>query len=350
MDDWKSYLAQLLARGSASVDAISSIPGALDQMRRNASIGNLTSSIDSAKRIGRDYLASLLSNPGELADRFGAQIAEDASNPANRESMLNTAQGFAPIGMAGVVTYHGTPHSVDAYDLSKVGTGQGAQSYGHGIYFAENPATAQSYSDMLGGVGMRYPTGEIMDKNVGPGAAQQALNYVHYLSGAPGVSDPIQKAIDNISKSPSIMQDPKAAVEWLRNWKDSGATFGKLGKMYQQDLPDEVLPRMLQWDKPLSEQTQLVKDALSSAIAEKAPTYGAGTGLRAGHPYRDINSATGEQLYSALGGADALQSLGIPGVSYLDAGSRYAGQGTMNHVIWDQELLNRMKPQPVESP
>src|SRR5262245_50888468 len=45
----------------------------------------------------------------------------------------------------GIRAYHGSPYDFERFDLSKIGTGEGAQAYGHGLYFAENPATAQSY-------------------------------------------------------------------------------------------------------------------------------------------------------------------------------------------------------------
>ena len=38
-----------------------------------------------------------------------------------------------------IKAYHSSPHDFERFDLSKVGTGQGAQSYGHGFYFAESP-------------------------------------------------------------------------------------------------------------------------------------------------------------------------------------------------------------------
>ena len=44
-------------------------------------------------------------------------------------------------GMAKV--FHGSPHLFKKFDMSKIGTGEGAQSYGHGLYFAENPKTAK---------------------------------------------------------------------------------------------------------------------------------------------------------------------------------------------------------------
>src|SRR5215510_1270366 len=34
--------------------------------------------------------------------------------------------------------YHGSPHEFDRFDARKIGSGEGAQMFGHGHYFAEN--------------------------------------------------------------------------------------------------------------------------------------------------------------------------------------------------------------------
>ena len=43
----------------------------------------------------------------------------------------------------GITAYHGSPHEFDQFDTSKIGTGEGAQSYGHGLYFAEHEPIAK---------------------------------------------------------------------------------------------------------------------------------------------------------------------------------------------------------------
>jgi hypothetical protein len=50
--------------------------------------------------------------------------------------------------------FHGSPHTFDQFDLSKIGTGEGAQAYGHGLYFAQNENIARSYRDDLSGGGI----------------------------------------------------------------------------------------------------------------------------------------------------------------------------------------------------
>src|SRR5512139_873784 len=84
-------------------------------------------------------------------------------NPVTTEQMVKPAADLAGLvtsgsfvapamkdaaGM-GIRAYHGSPYDFNKFDLSKVGTGEGAQAYGHGLYFAENPAVAQEYKKNL---------------------------------------------------------------------------------------------------------------------------------------------------------------------------------------------------------
>ncbi len=45
--------------------------------------------------------------------------------------------------------YHGTPHSFERFDLGAIGTGEGAQAHGWGLYFAANKKTAERYKEKL---------------------------------------------------------------------------------------------------------------------------------------------------------------------------------------------------------
>ena len=51
-----------------------------------------------------------------------------------------------------ITAYHGSPHDFDQFDSSKIGTGEGAQAYGHGLYFAESEPVAKGYRDKLSSV------------------------------------------------------------------------------------------------------------------------------------------------------------------------------------------------------
>ena len=47
----------------------------------------------------------------------------------------------------GIKAFHGSPHDFDRFSTAKIGTGEGVQAYGHGLYFAENPKTARAYPE-----------------------------------------------------------------------------------------------------------------------------------------------------------------------------------------------------------
>jgi len=60
--------------------------------------------------------------------------------------------------------------------LSKIGTGEGAQAYGHGLYFAENEGVARSYRDALTKAisGVEIDGRPIESAGISPGARQIA--------------------------------------------------------------------------------------------------------------------------------------------------------------------------------
>lgn len=47
--------------------------------------------------------------------------------------------------------YHGTPHKFDEFSLEHIGSGEGVQAHGWGLYFAENKEVSESYRKFLSG-------------------------------------------------------------------------------------------------------------------------------------------------------------------------------------------------------
>ena len=52
-------------------------------------------------------------------------------------------------GLEDMVVWHGSPHKFDEFKLDRIGSGEGAQVYGHGLYFAGNKSVAKWYKDKL---------------------------------------------------------------------------------------------------------------------------------------------------------------------------------------------------------
>ena len=59
---------------------------------------------------------------------------------------LNGKDGYAQIA------WHGSPHDFDEFDLGAIGSGEGAQFYGWGLYFAKNKEMAKNYKEVLSNV------------------------------------------------------------------------------------------------------------------------------------------------------------------------------------------------------
>jgi hypothetical protein len=106
------------------------------------------------------------------------------------------------------------------------------------------------------------------------------------------------------------------AFEELKNQNVSG----NRSNMYQVNIPDKHAARMLDWDKPLSEQAGL-KNLLESAgitmTDSKLKTGATAYGMLA------------DRLGSKEAATAALKDAGIPGIKYLDQGSRNRGPWTL---------------------
>jgi hypothetical protein len=85
---------------------------------------------------------------GETAGLLGPAMVTQFA-PQIAKGLLKGGENLAAPAMlnpqTGAIVWHGSPHKFDKFDSSKIGTGEGAQAYGHGLYFAEAPDVAKSY-------------------------------------------------------------------------------------------------------------------------------------------------------------------------------------------------------------
>jgi hypothetical protein len=123
----------------------------------------------------------------------------------------------------------------------------------------------------------------------------------------------------------------------------------RAGHMYEVNIaanPDDFLD----WDRPLSEQSEKVRGAVSSRMqppdAFKGPARTRAEAAATG----DFSDIDGHSALTLLGGygdpskaSTALREAGIPGIRYLDQGSRTAGDGSRNYVVFDENLINIMR-------
>lgn len=226
-----------------------------------------------------------------------------------------------------LITYHGTPHRFEPtpanplgeFEAAKIGTGEGAQAYGHGVYLAEDPSVANQYR-----VNLSYDPEQMRIGN-------RQINDVYDSIQNAAARMPVDKAnseyeklelLEKLMMNERISDVQSRAAEMspaTRKWfeKEVAPSFKTYGSLYTADLPDEMIDRMLDWDKPINKQSKYVKDALEAAGIDPMSSDQAGP------------MARGQELL--------LQKFGIPGIKYFDEGSRDKGKGTRNFVVFPGE-------------
>ena len=212
----------------------------------------------------------------------------------------------------GIRAFHGSPHSFDKFSLDKIGTGEGAQAYGHGLYFADNEGVAKSYRDTL--------SRDARPSRISDPAHDVAQQYIKDAGGDRELA--AKTLLEYAGTDPQTM----AIADYIRN---------PPGSMYEVNIranPDDFLD----WDKPLSEQPQNVQQAFGKIVDRD---IGKETGWAKMNGSQALNAAV-ERAGFRGGGEVALREAGIPGIKYLDAGSRGAGDGSRNYVVFDEKLID----------
>jgi hypothetical protein len=289
--------------------------------------------------------------------------------PMTQQEAIDAALGIAPLGM---IAYHGTQYKFDKFDPAKIGTGEGAQAYGHGLYFAENPNVAMSYKDKLSS-GVMLNDKFIDNKMILEAKNKTTASVLKKLKDAGEVSNsPFSDVMSNATKN---------ELNVLKQLKPNLKTGNQTGSLYKVDIADETIPKMLQWDKPISEQSKEVQKAIAPIVKSYGLPYnesGASvyqaTKELLGQEKKLINkrdalfnkyqkegmslsdtvrsmSPEDRNAFSSIAtkianlkdtpqmASNYLQKRGVTGIKYLDEGSRDVGQGTSNYVVFDPNTI-----------
>lgn len=266
---------------------------------------------------------SLIPGIGDIAG-VGADAYRYATDPESRtwKNAALTGIGMLPF-IPGATVFHGSPHRFDKFDISKIGTGEGAQAFGHGLYFAENPAVAKTYAAV----------GEPAYKNAGVRAIVSDAMSEAQAAGLSG--EEARKWAMNRINELAMERPPYSRGQWFDAHNNLDSILDDpVGTVYKAEIPDDQIEKMLDWDAPLRKQPENVRKAFLLP-GDKATQSGFSPDMKASDAYA--------LLSHRLGGMDKasamLNSLGIPGVKYLDAGSRAGGEGTRNYVAFDDALV-----------
>jgi len=274
---------------------------------------------------------------GAPAGAFSVGAKAVAQVPSLLADAVQMMKANPEAGLLALTGYHGSPHRFSKFDASKIGSGEGAQTYGHGLYFAGSPDTAKYYSKTLGDWDFEYAS---------PEARQQLKSATDYADGAwSGLRSALTHADGDKNKAADILssqyqsgvkdEEMRSAYRLMAQMLRDGRLMpAHTGRFYEVDIPDEMISKMIDWDKSLNQQSKFVQNALNKLPDDVKKHIGIGK-------YDDLKG--GADILQPLGGligdkeaANMLRQAGIPGVRYLDAQSRSSG-GTSNFVVFPGE-------------
>lgn len=292
-----------------------------------------------------------------MAERW-AQIRRDYGDTAY------TAKDFAaahPIHIGGTGSdvqfgqraWHGSSHDFDKFDLGYIGTGEGAQAHGWGLYFAGNKDISQGYANKLsnpvgevnvagiiysigrGGGSWRVrniATGELISKM----KIVKAISALYTEQGKDKALKYLKDKADQTRKFKKIWID---AYDWLKNQEIDDSQWHN-GKLYEVEIPD--IDTLLDEQKSLSEQPSKVKKAILDYYRSRPDEYIApedetltGNNTTGKEFLKDVifqlrreGSNTPERDASLL-----LNSFGINGITY------YGNRDGRCYVVFDDKAV-----------
>lgn len=234
-------------------------------------------------------------------------------------------------------------HPLGRFDMSKIGTGEGAQAYGYGLYFAESEDAGRYYKDTL-----------IDDSKLRSiSARNDAEEYV---------LDMVKAYRDEVGASPD-----KISIQWWMD-QDLDSDAGIVGYLYRGDvIPEDDVSKaiesvysqlppgrlyeveidatpddFLDWHLPLSEQSEKVKASMRRMAEERNDDF-----MR--EALRSETNIPGSEVYEmglVKGRSDDVSDMaasGIQGIKYKDGFSRGKDGGTSNYVVFDDRLITIAK-------
>lgn len=249
--------------------------------------------------------------------------------------------------------WHGSSHDFDKFDLGYIGTGEGAQAHGWGLYFAGNKDISQGYANKLsnpvgevnvagiiysigrGGGSWRVrniATGELISKM----KIVKAISALYTEQGKDKALKYLKDKADQTRKFKKIWID---AYNWLKNQEVDDSQWHN-GKLYEVEIPD--IGTLLDEQKSLSEQPSKVKKAILDYYRSRPDEYIApkdetltGNNMTGKEFLKDVifqlrreGSNTPERDASLL-----LNSFGINGITY------YGNRDGRCYVVFDDKAI-----------
>jgi hypothetical protein len=260
--------------------------------------------------------------PADFFEQYKQRVGEwvGAVNPQGQMVIPPSPRAVTESIIREAKLFHGTPNEVRGeFSTDYMGTGEDSQSYGWGLYFAEEPLVAKAYADALGGEHGRIYAVEIADEILG-----QFMSWTDPVS-----EDVIVKILESRGIS---MDDAMRAHSEFEKFSGVVADADSNDKENWPALSDRWMKENNRLDVRLGDMLKKLREPIG--------TFG----------YDPKTHQTGQQLYyslaRAMGGdrqaSEYLNDIGVPGIKFLDAESRDGSSRTYNYVVFDGSITKNL--------
>ena len=317
--------------------------------------------------------------PGEAIVAFSIASAQEQGLFHDGHFEAGNAVITEPGVTFSIAALHASPHSFRKFDTAFMGKGEGAQAYGWGLYFAENPEVNRSYLNQFAQDKATWRFRELEASNVDDmarGLRDRIVFPEHVNRFEPGVLDAVYSVLGDLSdargdkgKIEAIKEELREDIRINEGYSDQypqakrQADAENIAYQYLLDHLDEIEVRtgmpsnyrvelnvedyldfmeggeLLFWDKGYGSSTTSRigdwlldegKEEAYSLFNDKDPENGYWMG---GKIYRSLEDALG----SPREASEFLLRHGVKGIRYADGFSRWKAEEkqTYNYVIFD---------------
>lgn len=177
--------------------------------------------------------------------------------------------------------WHGSPHNFDEFDLGAIGSGEGNQAHGWGLYFAKDKKIAENYRDILGANSIEIVTektkykinedAEWYDEKTGNVISDEnplsmALTEIAEVGSNDKAIKSLHKFIDSKKgkNTQFVISQTKRAVEAIKLLKESKFTKQEWKSIFKVEIPNET--ELLPEQYPISGYSRYVRDSLKNGL------------------------------------------------------------------------------------
>lgn len=321
--------------------------------------------IDAETAASDSYIRAMASH--RLARMYNSALSDEARG--GKTLLAEDMERMFPLVIekdgAGKVTgltfqqtaWHGSPFRFDRFSTENIGTGEGAQAYGWGLYFAGDKEVSEWYRRRLskGDTGQLYRVDIPDDGNYLPWDKEMPVEQAEKVLAAMikrGFSFPKEIRFDGVDITDGNYKEVErllgekygAYLSYIYTVLGDVSVWGKtleealehtkkelLSYVESGEDIDSSIQKDIAWLDANKDKFSII-DMSGERFLNKM-TYGSRKG---GSLYRSL----AHKLHSDKEASLLLKEAGIPGIKYLDGNSRRAGEGSYNYVIFDDADVN----------